>query len=76
MYCRPLPPVPKKNPEEEVYEEMEDFSSNPRYSAAPSLLTKCKDTKEANDIERGLPDGGEGRIKQIYYVRTNSSVHL
>jgi len=54
--------VPKKDQDEELYEEMEDFSSNPRYSAAPSLLTKCKDTKEPKDIERGPPDGIEGRI--------------
>ena len=62
IFYRPLPSVPKKDQDEELYEEMEDFSSNPRYSAAPSLLTKCKDTKEPKDVERGPPDGGEGTI--------------
>ena len=57
---RPLPSLPKKDQEEELYEEMEDFSRNPRYSAAPSILRAARDSKQPKDIERGPPDGGEG----------------
>ena len=34
--------MPKKEQEEEVYEEVIEFPANERYSAAPSLLSKNK----------------------------------
>ena len=60
---RPLPPVPKFQQDDEVYEDMTDYSTNQRYSAAPSLLAKSdgkKFIRNADMIERGPPDGGEG----------------
>ena len=60
---RPLPPVPKFQQDDEVYEDMTDYSTNQRYSAAPSLLAKSDGKKfigNADMIERGPPDGGEG----------------
>ena len=56
-HFRPLPAVPKKDQEEEVYEEMIEFPSNERYSAAPSLVNKVN---VLQNVERGTPDGDEG----------------
>ena len=58
-YFRPLPAVPKKDQEEEVYEEMIEFPSNERYSAAPSLVNKIN---IPDNLSRGIPDGDEGKI--------------
>jgi len=58
-FTRPLPAVPKKDHEEEVYEEMIEFPSNERYSAAPTLLNQVKIPGLSKDAERGTPDGDE-----------------
>lgn len=54
--------MPKKEQEEELYEEMIEFPANERYSAAPSLLNKVKGFETSKDIERGDPDGDEGQL--------------
>jgi len=63
-FTRPLPAVPKKDQEEEHYEEMIEFPPNERYSAAPSLLNKVN---VLQNVERGTPDGDE----EVGYLNPN-----
>ena len=55
---------------------MTDMSSNPRYSAAPSLLTKVNASNERSNIERGHPDGDEGKLFTKYLILHYSFLKL